>query len=362
MKKSFLLYLAVFASLSLVAKAKRPHVLLMVSDDMSWNDVGYHGSRVKTPNIDQLAKEGVQLDRFYVHPVCSPTRVALMTARSPARFGVTGPMGRDQGVPVEERFLPQAFEAAGYQTFMVGKWHLGHSREGYLPLARGFDPFYGFLGGGVDYYTHMGPRRVDWQRNGKTVDEEGYTTDLFADEAVRLLKNRDKERPVFLYLPFNAPHSPFQAPQALIQKYRGLGVFGRDILRFACIDALDQAIGRVLATLEEEAMAKDTLVIFFCDNGAGAGRRPLRGPARANNGQSLALRGGKGSVLEGGIRVPAVIRWPGVIQAGSTSQQLLSAQDLFPTLATAAGIPHGIKQPLDGEDLWKAIRGNRAMP
>jgi len=328
---------------------------MFVSDDMGWNEVGYHGSKIATPHIDGLAKEGVQLDRFYVHPICSPTRTALMTGRSPARFGITGPIGRGV-VPLDEHFLPQTFQKAGYQTFMVGKWHLGERSDDHTPNARGFDHFYGCLGGVIDYYTHRRGRGLDWQRNGKPVIEEGYSTDLFAAEAIRLLKNRDQKKSVFLYLPFNAPHQPAQAPDVLIQKYKRLGFSSRAIGRAAAIEAMDAAMGRVLAAIRVEGMAKDTLVMFFCDNGSGGGSR---GP-RALPGQ-LSLLGGKGSVLEGGIRVPAVFRWPGVIRAGTTCSQLISAQDLFPTFAAAAGIKPANQKPFDGVNCWPAIIQNKPM-
>ena len=337
------------------ATSPKPHIVMFVSDDMGWNEVGYHGSKIATPHIDGLAKEGVQLDRFYVHPICSPTRTALMTGRSPARFGITGPIGRGV-VPLDEHFLPQTFQKAGYQTFMVGKWHLGERSDDHTPNARGFDHFYGCLGGVIDYYTHRRGRGLDWQRNGKPVIEEGYSTDLFAAEAIRLLKNRDQKKSVFLYLPFNAPHQPAQAPDVLIQKYKRLGFSSRAIGRAAAIEAMDAAMGRVLAAIKAEGMAKDTLVMFFCDNGSGGGSR---GP-QALPGQ-LALRGGKGSVLEGGIRVPAVFRWPGVIRAGTTCSQLISAQDLFPTFAAAAGIKPANQKPFDGVNCWPAIIQNKPM-
>jgi arylsulfatase A-like enzyme len=350
------LFFIFLATLGLVLEAAaKPNIVLFVSDDMGWNEVGYHGSKIATPHIDGLAKEGVQLDRFYVHPICSPTRTALMTGRSPARFGITGSIGRGV-VPLDEHFLPQTFQKAGYQTFMVGKWHLGERGDEYAPNARGFDHFYGCLGGAIDYYTHRGARRLDWHRNGKPVIEEGYSTDLFAAEAIRLLKNRDQKKPVFLYLPFNAPHQPAQAPDVLIQKYKKLGFASRALGRAAAIEAMDAAMGRVLAAIKAEGMAKDTLVMFFCDNGSGGGRR---GP-RVLPGQ-LALRGGKGSVLEGGIRVPAVIRWPGVIQPGTTCSQLISAQDLLPTLSAAAGIEPANKKPLDGVNCWPALRENKII-
>ena len=201
------------AALGLVLEAAaKPNIVLFVSDDMGWNEVGYHGSKIATPHIDGLAKEGVQLDRFYVHPICSPTRTALMTGRSPARFGITGSIGRGV-VPLDEHFLPQTFQKAGYQTFMVGKWHLGERSDDYAPNARGFDHFFGFHGGGINYYTTDGSRARGWFRNGQSVAPQGYSTDLLADEAIKLLKNRNKKKPVFLYLPFNAPHQPAQASE-----------------------------------------------------------------------------------------------------------------------------------------------------
>ena len=328
---------------------------MFVSDDMGWNEVGYHGSKIATPHIDGLAKEGVQLDRFYVHPICSPTRTALMTGRSPARFGITGSIGRGV-VPLDEHFMPQTFQKAGYQTFMVGKWHLGERSDDYAPNARGFDHFFGFHGGGINYYTTDGSRARGWFRNGQSVAPQGYSTDLLADEAIKLLKNRNKKKPVFLYLPFNAPHQPAQASERLLEKYRKLGFFGRRVGQAGAIEAMDAAIGRVLATIEAEGISKETLVMFFCDNGSGGGRRG----STALPGQ-LALRGGKGSVLEGGIRVPAVLRWPGVIRAGTKCNQLISAQDIFPTFAAAAGIKPVNPKPLDGVNCWPAIVQNKAM-
>ncbi|MDC0143579.1 sulfatase-like hydrolase/transferase [Verrucomicrobia bacterium] len=328
---------------------------MFVSDDMGWNEVGYHGSKIATPNIDRLAKDGIQLNRFYVHPICSPTRTALMTGRSPARFGITGAIGRGV-VPLDEHFLPQTFQKAGYQTFMTGKWHLGERSDDYAPNARGFDYFFGFHGGGINYYTTNASRARGWFRNGQSVAPQGYSTDLLADEAIKLLKNRNKKKPIFLYLPFNAPHQPAQASERLLEKYRKLGFFGRRVGQAGAIEAMDAAIGRVLATIEAEGISKDTLVMFFCDNGSGGGRRE----STALPGQ-LALRGGKGSVLEGGIRVPAVLRWPGVIRAGTKCNQLISVQDLFPTFAAAAGIKPANQKLFDGVNCWPAIRQNKPM-
>lgn len=366
-----LFYLVLFVGNAL-SETKRLNIVLIVSDDIGWKDVGYHGSVVKTLHIDQLAKEGMQLDRFYAFPICSPTRVALMTGRSPIRMGILSPLGGSQGVPLKENFLPASFQKAGYQTVMVGKWHLGSSGEEYSPQKRGFDHFYGFRGGVIDYYTHrrLGRSSLDWQRNGKVFEEEGYATDLFAKEAVKMITDRDKKKPLFLYLAFNAPHGPFQAPEEIIEKYRKAGL-GNDAARAACIDSMDQAIGEVLGALKKEEMVDDTLVMFFCDNGAGSRDRAGRGGGRGRGRARLSaekrgmgnepLRGGKGSVWEGGVRVPAVIRWPKEIPAGSKSSQVIAAQDLLPTLTGAAGIPHGNDQELDGVNLWPALSNSKVI-
>ena len=331
----------------------QPHVIIFVSDDMSWNDVGYHGSHIQTTNIDRLAREGMQLDRFYVHPICSPTRTAMMTGRSPARFGITGPLGGSAGVPTDERFLSEAFQDAGYQTFMVGKWHLGAVGDAYSPQARGFDHFYGFRGGVIDYYTHVGGRQLDWQRNGKVLDEPGYSTDLFAAEAVKLINQRETSKPVFLYVPFNAPHGPVQAPSDIVQRYAANGGSRRDNSYAAAIESMDQAIGKILSAVEQHGMTENSLVLFFCENGGKEAYDKSKG--------GLALRGGKGELLEGGIRVPAVIRWPDNIPSGSKCEQIISDLDLLPSLTSAAGISLNSEKPLDGTDMWPAIRFGKTV-
>jgi arylsulfatase A-like enzyme len=354
-----------------------PNVVLFVSDDMGWNDLGYTGGLPETPNIDRLSAEGVQLDRFYVFPICSPTRAALMTGRSPIRFGVTHPIDRRDIIPADERFMPLVFRDAGYQTFMAGKWHLGTNGEEFMPQGRGFDHFYGDLGGVTEYYNSPDlPRR--WQRNDEPIVEDGYSTDLFADEAIDWIKNRDRTKPVFIYLPFNAPHNPCEAPEEIVQKYQQRGFLHREATRMAAIDALDHAIGRVLATIDEQEMTENTLVMFFCDNGPASPReRPEmlpRGPRFAammlqeetptpsKTSSARQLRGGKSSVYEGGIYVPAVIRWPGVVEQGGRCDQLISVLDLLPTIAAAVEIPVKNEKPLDGENMWPSIRDGQTAP
>lgn len=323
------------------------NVVIFVADDLGWGDVGYHGSEIRTPTIDRLAAEGMRLERFYVQPVCSPTRSALMTGRSPLRTGVLIPFEPwfSRGLPTDEKLLPQYFRDAGHQTFAVGKWHLGPNERAYHPLNRGFDHFYGHLGGFINYNLHTIWRGVDWQRNGATVHEEGYATHLIADEAVRLIENRDPDAPMLLYVAFNAPHSPLQAPASAIAEYADIDDEHRRTFA-AMTSEMDRGIGRILAALEAEGLSDDTLVLFMSDNG---GAESLG----ARNGE---LRGGKGDTWEGGIRVPAVLWWSGEIEAGSAYEHMISAEDLLPTLATAAGLSPQWAKPLDGRDQWPALR------
>lgn len=325
--------------------ADRPNVVIIVADDEGWGDIGWNNPEVKTPCLNRLAEEGVRLDRFYANPICSVTRAALMTGMHTLRTGVENFSGLD----LKYQTLPQALKEAGYQTWMCGKWHLGGDRENslsgpeYLPTARGFDHHYGLLGGAVDYNTHQKPRtqELDWWRNGKPAEEKGYSTDLLAHEAIELIQKRDKRSPFFLYLAFNAIHGPISAPPGRGDERRGRG---RPTLLQA-MTGLDAATGRVLEELEKQGIRKTTLVIFFSDNGGDL----------TKGSTNLSLREGKGTVFEGGIRVPAAIQWSGVLPSGVKSDQFLCVADLFPTILTATGIKMGSRPDFDGTDLWMAL-------
>ncbi|MEM6916497.1 MAG: sulfatase-like hydrolase/transferase [Verrucomicrobiota bacterium] len=353
MKRTALSLLFLASTLFGNAQEDRPNIILFLSDDMGWNDVGYHGAPVETPHLDQLAADGLRLDRFYVHPICSPTRAALMTGMLPVRFGITGPLSNsgEKGLPVEETLLSDAFREAGYDTALIGKWHLG-SGESFHPNARGFDHFYGHLGGMIDYYDHTQGGNLDWQRNGVSLEEYGYSTDLIAEEAVRFFESRDPVVPLLLVVPFNAPHGPPQAPEDLVEKYESKGQSGQVATRSASIDSMDQAIGTILEAVRFEGMEDNSIVLFFCDNGAKGSKR---GSDHSVGG--LALRGGKGEVFEGGIRVPAVMRWPKEIAAGKISDAFVSVLDLLPTLTAAAGITLEPDGKLDGINRWPALSG-----
>jgi len=351
-----LLLVCLFASLPVSLLAAPPNVVVIVADDLGWNDVGYHNPEIRTPHIDALAEQGARFDRFYVNPTCSPTRASLMTGKFAARVGMDAPVQwhTEQGLPLEERILPEYFRDAGYQTLMSGKWHLGMAHPDMFPGSRGFDHSYGNLAGGIGYYDHVFSGGLDWHRDGEVLREEGYATDLIAAEAVRLLRARDRTRPTFLYLSFTAPHTPLEAPDAVIRSYAHVADPKRRTLA-AMITTLDAAIGRVLAVLDEQGMADDTLVFFLSDNGgqlpAGMLIEFMVPPARDGVADNAPLRGGKGRVYEGGVRVPAVIRWPGRIEPGRTIVQPIFVADLLPTLLAATGFPLDAREAadLDGE-------------
>jgi len=376
-----LLVLLVLASAAVRAQhTEHPNVVIIVADDLGWHDVGFHGGDIDTPSLDRLAAEGMELDRFYTTPICSPTRAALMTGRDPIRLGVAYGVilpWDTIGIHPDEHFLPESFLAAGYQTAIVGKWHLGHAQMTYHPNNRGFQHFYGHLHTEVGFYPPFANQGgVDFQRNGVSIDDQGYETFLLADEASRYIRERDTSKPFLLYLPFIAPHTPLDAPQELQDKYRDIntdlapsrarltddtrriaklmGMKSARPMYAAVVDAMDQAIGRVLDTLDREGITDNTLVLFFSDNGGAA--------YSVGGADNAPLRGGKGETFEGGIRVVSIIRWPGKIPAGEKMTSIMTAMDVFPTLAEAAGVTALNRRPFDGKSLWPAIADGVAMP
>lgn len=347
----------------------KPNIILIMADDMGWNDVGYHGSEIRTPNIDRIAQEGAELDRFYAYPTCSPTRAALMTGQSALRIDMTRPIGAygDQGLSLDRKLLPQYLQENGYQTYLVGKWHLGSSSPEYFPHHRGFDHFYGHLGGLIDYYEHSGLGATDWQRNGNTVHEAGYSTELITAEAVTLLRQRDKDRPVFLFVAYNAPHGPQAAPQYSIDRYPEIADEDRRVYA-AMVDNMDVGIGQIIQTVQSEDIADNTLIVFMSDNG-GSSDFPASAVSHSSSGNNEPLQGGKAMPLEGGIRVPAAAWWPGVLDKGQKIEQLITVEDILPTLFEAAGLPIDTvhskvnadeSRKLDGVSRWRAMLGETA--
>ena len=293
-----------------------PNFVYILSDDQGWKDVGYHGSDIQTPNIDALANGGARLEQFYAQPMCTPTRAALMTGRYPFRYGLQTAVvasNHTYGLPTDEWLLPQALKDAGYETAIVGKWHLGHADPKYWPRQRGFDYQYGPLIGEIDYFTHEQHGVVDWYRDNKRIEEPGYSTTLLGDDAVKLIDAHDVNTPLFLYLTFNAPHTPYQAPQAYLDRYQDISDPSRRAYA-AMITAMDDQIGRVVDALDKKRMRDDTLIVFQSDNGG------TRNAMFAGEGDMSKIkipvdngpyRDGKGSLYEGGTRVVALANWPG---------------------------------------------------
>jgi arylsulfatase A-like enzyme len=338
------------------AAAPQPNVVILLADDLGWADVGYHGSEIETPSIDRLAREGVQLDRFYAAPICSPTRAALMTGRDPLKLGIAYDQIHpwyNAGLSPGEHTLADVFRSAGYQTGLVGKWHLGHTLAHQVPNAQGFDHFWGHLHTNTDFFTHKREGAHDLQLNGKSVYEPNeYLTHLEAREAVRFIVERDPSRPFFLYVPFTAPHSPMQAPEATIEKYEALPNELNRRVYAAMVDEMDQAVGRILDTLDKEGLADNTVVLFVSDNGG----------STQFGGVNTPLRGEKGQTWEGGIRVVAAMRYPGKLEAGSRMAQMMTVMDVLPTLAAAAGVKVEPTSQLDGQDMWPALATGKTIP
>jgi arylsulfatase A-like enzyme len=325
-----------------------PNIVFILSDDLGWGDVGYHGAEFATPTLDQLAKRGVALNRYYTYAVCSPTRAALMSGRSSLETGVDAPIAREKVLPMDAKLLPQYLHDRGYQTVMVGKWHLGQARTEYMPFRRGFDYFYGFLGGFIDHYTHLSGEesRLDWQRNGVSLRETGYSTDLFTTDAIRQIRGRDRSKPLFLYLAYDAPHTPLQAPQDEIDRFKNIADPVRRTYA-AMVHHFDAQLARVLETIEAEGMSQDTLIIWASDNG----------PAPGGGSSSGGLRGTKGTSFEGGQRVPAIAYWPGHISGGKPLESAVTVLDWFPTLIGLAGGTVPTDQLIVGRDVLPVLTG-----
>ena len=325
----------------------QPNILIVVVDDLGWGDVGYNNADVHTPAIDRLAATGVILERHYVYPVCSPTRAALLTGRSALAMGVDGPMSDEAGLPLDIPLLPEKLKQVGYQTFLVGKWHLGLHDVRYFPQSRGFDYFYGHLGGFIEYYSHLYYDGLDWQRNGVSLEEDGHATELLADDAVRVIKARDPSRPFFMLLALNAPHTPVQPPESLEHMYAHIKEPLRaDYLRL--VYAMDKAIGQVAHALQNEGILDDTLIIFLSDNG---------GNERDGGADNGPLRGGKGEVFEGGVRVPTFITWKNRLDGGRSYDDPMTVHDWMPTVMSLVGLEKEDGIVGAGIDQWPALTG-----
>ena len=328
-----------------------PNIVVLLADDLGWADVGWHRGEIPTPNLDALGAAGARLEAFYAQPVCSPTRAALLTGRYPMRHGlqvgVVRPWAR-YGLPLEERTLADALREAGYATSICGKWHLGHAEAAYLPTRRGFDHQYGPYNGAIDYFSHDRDGGFDWHRNDTVCRDEGYATHLLAKEAAQVVRTHAGKKPFFLYVAFNAVHSPHQVPEKYMEPFAAMK--GERRKYAGMLAAMDEAVGTIVEAVDKAGARDHTLFIFASDNG---------GPAVASNGP---LRAGKGSLYEGGVRVPAFASWKGRIPAGSVVEEPLHMVDWYPTLLKLAGARLEQKLPIDGRDAWPAIAQGGPSP
>jgi arylsulfatase A-like enzyme len=335
-----------------VSAADKPNIVIFLADDQGWGDLSVHGnSNLSTPNIDSLARDGALFERFYVCPVCSPTRAEFLTGRYHPRGGVWSTSTGGERLDLDEQTIAETFRAAGYATGAFGKWHNGMQYP-YHPLGRGFDEYYGFCSGHWgDYFS------PPLEHNGRPVQGNGYIIDDLTDHALQFIEDH-RAQPFFCYLPYNTPHSPMQVPDPYFEKFRGADLqlradeSHREDLEFtrtalAMCENIDWNVGRVLKKLDERGLADNTLVLYFSDNGPNGWR------------WNEGMRGRKGSTDEGGVRSPLLVRWPGKIAAGTRIPQISAAIDLLPTLAELAGISVASSKPLDGISVAPLLRGSR---
>lgn len=343
------------------AQAPKPNIVHIVADDLGWKDVGFNGcADIKTPHLDALAAGGAKLEQFYVQPMCTPTRACLMTGRYPYRYGLQTmviPAVSEYGLDTTEWLMPQCLKEAGYDTAIVGKWHLGHADRKYWPKQRGFDYQYGAMIGELDYFEHGDQGVLDWFRDNEPVHEEGYTTTLIGKDAATVIESHDTSKPLYLYLAFNAPHTPYQAPKEYLERYPSIQDPTRRTYA-AMVTCLDDEVGRVVAALDKKKMRGNTLIIFHSDNG---GTRSARFAGVMADMSKVTIpcdngpyREGKGTLYEGATRVCAFANWPGHIKPQSVIG-IIHAVDLYPTLAALAGASTAKCKPLDGVDAWKTI-------
>jgi arylsulfatase A-like enzyme len=362
MRLAFVATLVVGCALSWSGNAQqaaRPNVVLIITDDMGWADLSSYGATdVRTPNIDSLARDGIRLTDFYANgTTCTPTRAALVTGRYQQRYGLETPLGSatspagERGLPATGHSLPQLLKNNGYATALVGKWHLGYRPE-FSPNAHGFDYFFGLKSGYHDYYTHLGgDGGPDLWENDRPIEREGYTTDLVTERAIRFIEEHARQ-PFFIDIAYNAPHWPYQVPDSpsvapgnarhVLAHEPGAASRAEYV---AMVEHVDRRVGDVLAALERLQIADETIVIFTNDNG---------GEWLSSN---EPLTGRKWLVWEGGIRVPALVRWPGRIPAGTVSDQVGITMDLTASILAATGTPVPAEASLDGMNLfpiWEA--------
>ncbi|XP_033732498.1 arylsulfatase J-like [Pecten maximus] len=344
-------------------KTKKPHILFVLADDYGYNDIGYHGSEIKTPNLDRLSGEGVRLENYYVQPICTPTRSQIMSGRYQIHTGlqhslIWAPQPNALPIAKDSPILPEKMREAGYTTHAVGKWHLGFYKEEYLPNNRGFDTFYGYLAGSEDYYTKIlcyGKNFCgkDLRDNYEKVDPvpEEYSTEMYNNHVIDMINNYNSSQPMFMYLAFQAVHSPLQVPSRYTDKYAHIKNHNRRIYA-GMVSAMDEAVGNITAALETKGMWEDTIMVFSTDNGG----EILAG------GNNWPLRGWKRSLWEGGMHGVGFVHGKALQKKGTVSPELMHVTDWYPTLVGLAGGSLNDTKHLDGFDQWKTISEGAKSP
>ncbi|WP_182870339.1 sulfatase-like hydrolase/transferase [Rhodopirellula sp. JC639] len=345
----------------------RPNLIVIMADDMGYADAGFTGARdIQTPNLDKLAASGVVFRQGYAnHPFCGPTRAALLSGRYQHRFGFEtnpayDPANPIMGIDPDVTLFPKRLQQAGYVTGCVGKWHLGAAAP-FHPNNRGFDYFYGFLGGGHDYFRIDLTKPVkeaylqSLTRNDKPATFDGYLTTALSRDAAGFVES-NKDKPFFLYLAYNAPHGPLQAPDEDIERYNHIANQKRRVYA-AMVDVMDRGIGEVISALEENGLRDNTLIFFLSDNGGPQASKQK--PGKWNGSSNEPFRGGKGDVYEGGVHVPFIASWPAKIPAGTTFDSPVISIDISRTAVAAAGATPGDKHAMEGVDLIPFVTGEK---
>jgi arylsulfatase A-like enzyme len=341
--------------------SSKPNIIVIIPDDLGWGDVGYLGSAIKTPNIDKLATTGLQLDQHYVMPTCTPTRVSFITGKFPSRYGITGP---DYGEVIDlgDPTLASILRDNGYFTSLAGKWHMGSPP--YTPLKYGFQSSYGALDGQIDPYTHnYKTGRKSWHRNDEIIDEQGHATDLITEEAVRSIKKK-RDEPFFLYVAYTTPHYPLKEPEEWTSKYDSVTLSPSRKLFAASVTHMDDGIGKIIDALDKTGQRENTLILFISDNGgqfSWHSKTQYHGnyADRPHNvlGNNFPLRGWKGDLYEGGIRVPAIANWPGHLKPGVLKAPI-HVSDWLPTLCDLTVSEEGLQGlKIDGQNIWSNLTG-----